>query len=199
MSDKKKNDSIDSGTCLLDACKAVEASLTKAMEASWLTIARTRTCGPVVRSYRWDEDVVPILEGKLAELRAAIHKAECQQKQKTSAVEDFEYNIFVVSGEFLKKLAAGDMKLEEIVNPENIALMPWSGLDIMEMLKEGSEFMAGRETMPDETDVEDLINDVAHTLSEAEGISEMIYDVVGWELDELDGAEPVKGGRDEAA
>ena len=162
---------------LLDTCKGIVEFLTEAQKAG---------------EVHWNTDVVPILEEKLRGFRAAIKKAEGSKK-----VENFEcpaqglcdcdeHRVFMVSGENLKKLSSGAMKTEEAAKLENIAVVAWAGADIMNMLKEDSEFMCGRQTMPQDLDVEALITDVANDSSFHQWIIEEVYDRVHTALDEIE-------------
>lgn len=107
--------------------------------------------------------------------------------KKPDKVDDFKSNYFIISGENLKKLAAGDMKLEEVAKPENIALFTWSGADIIKMLKEGSDFMFARNVpLPEEVDVESLIDNVADALGYVDETGVVLRAIVNEELDALE-------------
>ena len=178
MPDKKNNNNNKPmAPSLLDACKEIVAFLAEALACDHVT---------------WNVDTEPTLRELLEDLRAAIKGAEGSKE-----VEDFEHKVFMVSGENLKKLSTGALKLEETAKLENVAVVAWTGADIMNMLKEDSEFMCGRQTMPKDLDVEALITDIANDSSFHQWIIEEVYDRVHAALDEIERqqeSEPVKGG-----
>jgi len=165
MPDKKTNNE-PMAPSLLNACKEIVAFLAEALACDHVT---------------WNVDMEPTLRELLEDLRGAIHKAEGHKK-----VEDFEHKVFMVSGENLKKLASGAMKLEEAAKLENVAVVAWTGADIMDMLKEDSEFMCGREALPQDLNVEALITNIANDSSFHQWIIEEVYDRVHAALDEME-------------
>jgi len=133
---------------------------------------------------------------------SAVNEAEAWEKARKATegwgVRDYEHQIFMVPGEYLRKLSIGVMRLEDVAKPESIALFTWSGEDIMYVLRKGSEFMCSRKTLPKELDMETLIDKVIYALAETELITETVYDVVHKQLDEMEkeqGTIPVKGGK----
>ena len=165
MANKKTNNEPTTPS-LLDACQNMVEFLTEAKKAG---------------EVHCNADVEPILKEKLEDLRAAIKRAEV-----SGEVVDFEHKVFMVSGENLKKLSSGAMRLEEAAKLENVAVVAWTGADIMDMLKEGSEFMAGREALPQDLDVEDLIANIANDSSFHQWIIEAIYERTHAELNEME-------------
>lgn len=101
-------------------------------------------------------------------------------------IKNFKRGVFLVSGEDIRKLSTGTMKPEEAAKLESLAVVVWTGVDIMNMLKPDSEFMCSRDTMPQDLDVEALITNIIDNSEFQQWIIEEIYSCVHAELDELE-------------